>query len=219
MSDLTPKDRARRIHAGLARLYPDARCALNYDDGLQLLIATILAAQCTDARVNKITPALFQRYPDAASFATADPGELEALLGSINYFRNKARNVILCCQRIMDEHGGEVPATMDELTALAGVGRKTANVVLGNVYGVPSMVVDTHVGRLSQRMGLTTCTDPVHIEHDLMPLIPKSQWVMFGHRMIYHGRQVCHARKPQCESCTLFDSCARVGVAEARQTG
>jgi endonuclease-3 len=204
--------RARRIVSGLARLYPDARCSLDYASPLQLLVATILAAQCTDVRINQVTPSLFARFPDARAFAAADQAELEALVQSTGFFRNKARNIILCCRQLVEQHGGEVPRTMDELVPLAGVGRKTANVVLGNVFGVPGIVVDTHVGRLSQRMGLTRATDPVLIERELMGLIPKRQWISFGHRMIYHGRQVCHARKPLCDGCSLASLCPRVGV-------
>jgi endonuclease-3 len=215
MNDLAPKTRARRIVRGLARLYPDARCSLDYSDPLQLLVATILSAQCTDARVNQVTLALFARYPDADAFAAADPAELEALIQSTGFFRNKAKNILLCCQQLVERHGGVVPANMEELTALAGVGRKTANVVLGNAFGVPGIPVDTHVGRLSQRMGLTNHTDPVLIESDLAALLPKSAWTAFGHRMIYHGRAVCHARKPLCESCGLAAVCARRGVGPA----
>lgn len=213
----TPKSRARRIVRGLACLYPDARCSLDYDGPLQLLVATILSAQCTDVRVNLITPALFARYPDVAAFATAELPELEAMVQSTGFYHNKAKNIILCSQQIVERHDGKVPATMEELVALAGVGRKTANVVLGNVFGVPGIPVDTHVGRLSQRMGLTEHTDPVRIEQDLAALLPERDWTKFGHRMIYHGRQVCHARRPLCESCALVQTCAQVGV-ESRGT-
>jgi endonuclease-3 len=204
--------RVRRILNGLARLYPDARCALDYETPLQLLVATILSAQCTDKRVNLITPALFARYPDAAAFANARREELEGLIQKTGFYRSKAANVIACCQAIVAKHGGQVPRTMEELVALAGVGRKTANVVLGNCFGVPGIPVDTHVRRLSRRLGLTAETDPVKIERDLMKLVPKEEWSMFAHRMIYHGRQVCHARKPRCEGCGLAKQCPRVGV-------
>lgn len=217
MDDLTPKRRARRIARGLASLYPDARCALDHDGPLQLLVATILSAQCTDVLVNKITPALFARYPAAADYATADPSELEQFVRRTNFFRNKAKNLILCAQQLIERHGGEVPGSMDDLVALAGVGRKTANVVLSNCFGVPGIPVDTHVTRLSQRMGLTLHTDPVRIESDLNSLLPERDWITFGKRMIYHGRQVCHARKPRCEGCTLIASCAQVNVASASQ--
>jgi endonuclease-3 len=203
--------RARRIVRVLARLYPDAHCALHHDNPLQLLVATILSAQCTDARVNLVTPALFARYPDAAAFAAADPAELERLIQSTGFFRNKARNIILCCRQLVERHGGEVPCTIEELVPLPGVGRKTANVVLGNAFATPALPVDTHVGRLSQRLGLTAETDPVKIERDLMTLIPRKDWTLFAHRLIFHGRQVCHARKPLCEGCALAPLCPRQG--------
>jgi endonuclease-3 len=204
--------RARRIVRELARLYPDARCSLDHANPLQLLVATILSAQCTDARVNQVTPALFARYPDVHAFASADLAELESLIQSTGFFRNKARNIVHCCQQLIEQHAGLVPRTMEELVPLAGVGRKTANVVLGNAFGIPGIPVDTHVGRLSQRMGLTLNTDPVAIEHDLMALLPRSEWTNFGHRMIYHGRQICHARKPLCDDCALARFCPKAGV-------
>jgi endonuclease-3 len=206
------RTRARRVVRLLARTYPDAHCALNYETPLQLLVATILSAQCTDVRVNMVTPALFARYPDAAAFAAARPRELQRLIRSTGFFRNKARNIIACCRQLVEKHGGQVPRTMEELVPLPGIGRKTANVILGNAFGVPGIPVDTHVGRLSQRMGLTAAADPVKIERDLAQLIPRKEWTMFGHRMIFHGRQVCHARKPLCEQCTLAALCPRVGV-------
>jgi endonuclease-3 len=208
------KGRARRIATHLAELYPDARCALDFANPLQLIVATILSAQCTDKLVNKVTPALFARYPDAKAFAEADLAELQKLIQRVGFYRSKAKNLIACCKRIVEVHGGEVPRTMDELTQLAGVGRKTANVVLGNVFDVPGIPVDTHVRRLSQRMGLTLVSDPVKIEGDLNELIPEPHWTMFGHRMIYHGRQVCHARKPRCGECTLAKVCPQIGVAK-----
>jgi endonuclease III len=204
--------RTKRINAILATLYPDAKCALDYADPLQLLIATILSAQCTDVRVNKVTPALFARYPDAQAFADADQTELETLIQSTGFFRNKARNIRACCQAIVEKHAGHVPRTMDELVPLPGVGRKTANVILGNAFGVPGIPVDTHVGRLSRRMGLTEHDDPVKVESDLMALVPKAEWTLFGHRMIFHGRQVCQSRKPNCEGCALNIICPMVGV-------
>lgn len=206
------KPRVRAILKELANLYPDAHCALTFNNPLQLLIATILSAQCTDVRVNLVTPALFQRYPDAAAFAAADITELEKMIQSTGFFRNKARSIKTCCQKLVDEHGGQVPGTLDELVPLPGVGRKTANVVLGNAFGVPGITVDTHVGRLSRRLGLTENEDAVKVEHDLMEIIPKKDWTMFSHRMIFHGRQVCFARKPQCEACTLAKNCPKVGV-------
>jgi len=196
----------------LAQLYPDAHCALHHQSPLQLLVATILSAQCTDARVNLVTPALFARYGDAQAFATADRAELESYIQSTGFFRNKARSIIACCQALVERHGGEVPATMEELVPLAGVGRKTANVILGSAFGVPGITVDTHVGRLSRRLGLTTHADPAKVERDLMELIPKKDWTMFSHRLIFHGRQVCHARKPDCAGCGLAKLCPKAGV-------
>lgn len=204
--------RARRIVRLLARLYPDARCALNYNDPLQLLIATILSAQCTDVRVNLVTPSLFARYRDALAYATAEPEELETAILSTGFFRNKTRSIIGCCKKLVEEHGGKVPGTMEQLCPLPGIGRKTANVVLGNAFAVPGITVDTHVGRLSRRMGLTRETDPEKVERDLMGLIPKKQWTDFSHRMIYHGRQVCFARKPNCAGCALAEVCPKIGV-------
>jgi endonuclease III len=203
---------ARRVFRALSKLYPDARCALNHSSPLELLIATILSAQCTDARVNLVTPPLFARYRTAKAYATADPRELERYIQSTGFFRAKAKNIQECCRRIVEEHGGEVPDTLDALVKLPGVGRKTANVVLGDAFGVPGITVDTHVGRLSRRLGLTTHTDPVKVEQDLMTLLPPKDWVMFNHRTIYHGRQVCFARKPACERCTLAKFCPRIGV-------
>ncbi len=203
---------ARRVVQALAKLYTDAKCSLDHRNPLQLLIATILSAQCTDERVNLVTPALFARYRDAAAFAKADPKELEKLIQSTGFFRNKARNIIACCRAIVEKYGGQVPGTMEELHVLPGVGRKTANVVLGNVFDVPGLVVDTHVHRLSRRMGLTTEDSPEKIERDLMAIIPSKEWVAFGHRMIYHGRQVCRARNPDCDHCTLASFCPKIGV-------
>jgi endonuclease-3 len=213
MASADPKrKRARLISRRLARLYPDAHCALHHQTPLQLLIATILSAQCTDARVNLVTPALFARYPDARAFAEADPSELESFIQSTGFFRNKARNIIACCKEIDAKHGGQVPSTLENLVPLRGIGRKTANVVLGDAFGVPGITVDTHVGRLSRRIGLTTLEDPVKVEHALMDLLPRKDWTPFSHRMIFHGRQVCFARKPNCEECTLNDICPKVGL-------
>ncbi len=206
------KNRVRRIVRRLAQLYSEAPCALVFADPLQLLIATILSAQCTDVRVNKVTPALFARFPDSAALADADRAELERLIQSTGFFRNKAHNIQLCCRAIVEKHGGQVPSTMEELTSLPGVGRKTDNVVLGTAFGMAALPVDTHVSRLSRRMGLTVHTDPVKIERDLMERIPKKEWTMFSHRMIYHGRQVCHARTPHCDECGLAKMCPRNGV-------
>ena len=208
------KQRATKIRQGLAKLYPDAHCALHYSNALELLIATILSAQCTDERVNKVTPALFKRYPNAQAYALSNASELEALIQSTGFFRNKAKNIRGCCQVLVEKHGGAVPASMEELVPLPGVGRKTANVILGNAFDVPGIPVDTHVGRLSRRMALTQHDDPVKVEADLMKLIPKAEWTMFGHRMIFHGRQICQSRKPKCAECTLAKWCPKVGVAE-----
>jgi endonuclease-3 len=206
------KNRARQIVRILSKLYPDAHCALRCENPLQLLIATILSAQCTDVRVNMVTPALFARYPNARAFAEADQGELERAIQSTGFFRNKARNIIACCRQIQEKHGGQVPGTMEDLVHLPGVGRKTANVILGNAFDIPGITVDTHVLRLSKRMGLTRKTDAVKVEQDLMELIPSKEWTMFSHRMIFHGRQVCAARKPNCEGCGVAEICPKIGV-------
>jgi endonuclease-3 len=210
----SPRQRAGKINKVLARLYPDAHCALEHEGPLQLLVATILSAQCTDARVNMVTPSLFARYPHAQAFARADVKELELAIQSTGFFRNKARNIIACCKAIVEQHGGEVPSSLDELVKLPGVGRKTANVILGTAFDTPGITVDTHVQRLSRRMALTTQEHPEKIESDLMAIIPKKDWTMFSHRMIFHGRQVCFARSPDCEGCPLaVKLCPKVGVA------
>jgi endonuclease-3 len=209
--------RARQIVRLLARLYPDAQCALHHDNALQLLVATILSAQCTDARVNQITPALFARYPDARAFAESNPRELERAIKSTGFFRNKAKSIRACCQALVEKYDGKVPQTMEELVHLPGIGRKTANVILGTAFGQPAITVDTHVRRLSRRLGLTTKLDPDKIERDLMELIPKKEWTNFSHRLIQHGRRVCHARKPDCEHCALAKVCPKIGV-EPRPT-
>lgn len=204
--------RTRALRKELAKLYPDAHCALHFNNPLELLIATILSAQCTDVRVNMVTPALFARYPDARAFADADLAELEGMIKSTGFFRNKAKNIKACCRAIVDDFAGTVPDQLEDLVPLPGIGRKTANVVLGNAYGIPGITVDTHVGRLSRRLGLTENEDPVKVEHDLMDLIPKAEWTMFSHRLIFHGRQVCFARNPNCEGCTLRNLCPQIGV-------
>jgi endonuclease-3 len=212
-SAATLRARAGKINSLLKHLFPEADCPLEHGDPLQLLVATILSAQCTDARVNMVTPALFARYPDAQSFAKAKQSELEMMIHSTGFFRNKARNIIACCKEIVASHHGQVPDTMEELTALPGIGRKTANVVLGHAHGVAGIVVDTHVGRLSRRLALTRHTDPNKVEHDLMELIPKQDWSSFSMRLIYHGRKTCIARKPLCEQCPLSALCPKIGVA------
>lgn len=208
------RKRSRKINQTLAKLYPEAKCALHYESPLQLLVATILSAQCTDVRVNLVTPALFARYPDARAFAEAKKEELEEAIQSTGFFRNKARNIMACCKKLVEEYDGQVPGSMEELVPLPGIGRKTANVILGNAFAVPGITVDTHMQRLSRRMGMTEKSDPVKIEHELMELIPKKEWTNFSHRMISHGRQVCHARKPKCEGCAVAKYCPKVGVAD-----
>jgi endonuclease III len=206
------KAHARKVFRALTKLYADARCALDHGSALELLIATILSAQCTDARVNMVTPALFARYPTAKAYAAADLRELETLIQSTGFFRAKAKNIQACCRQLVEEYGGEVPDNLDALVKLPGVGRKTANVVLGDCFGVPGITVDTHVGRLSRRLGLTTQNDPAKVEQDIMQLLPAKDWVMFNHRMITHGRQVCFARNPDCEHCALAKICPKIGV-------
>jgi endonuclease-3 len=202
------KQRALEIVVRLKRLYPDAPCTLNYETPVQLLVATILSAQCTDERVNKVTPALFTRFPDAAALANAELTELENLIRSTNFYRNKAKNIKAACQMIVTEFGGQVPKRMELLLKLPGVARKTANVVLANAYGIISGVtVDTHVKRLSQRLGLTEHTNPIHIERDLMRLLPQEEWENFSIRMIYHGRAICKAKNPACKACLLAELC------------
>lgn len=202
------KARALEVIARLKAEYPDARCSLDHADPYQLLVATILSAQCTDERVNQVTPALFGRYPSAEELAGAEPAELEALIHSTGFFRNKAKSLVGMATAVAEQHGGVVPASMDELTALPGVGRKTANVVLGNAFGRnEGVVVDTHVTRVSQRLGFTRAQDAVTIEQDLVKLLPREEWTLFSHLLIYHGRAVCKAPTPRCEVCVLADIC------------
>jgi endonuclease-3 len=199
--------RARRIIRKLRRLHGDADCALIHTDALELLVATILSAQCTDERVNKVTPALFRRYPDAAAYAAAERTEVEALIRSTGFFRNKTKSILGLGCALIDKHGGVVPDNMDDLFKLPGVGRKTANVLLGTWFGKPAIPVDTHVTRLSNRLGLTTETDAVKIEFALQKLLSKKDWTFSSHALIWHGRRVCKARNPACERCTLADDC------------
>jgi len=204
---------AAQVVEVLAATYPDAECALIHENPLQLLIATILSAQCTDARVNMVTPGLFAKYPTAKALADVPQEDLEQEIQSTGFFRSKAKNIRACCRDLVEKHGGEVPRDLDSLVQLAGVGRKTANVVLGTAFGIASgVVVDTHVARLSKRMGLTRATQPEKIEQDLMALLPDSEWVNFSHRMIHHGRRICAARKPLCGQCPLNDICPKIGV-------
>jgi len=205
--------RCRTILRRLRAAYPRARCALRHDNPLQLLVATILSAQCTDERVNLVTPALFQRYRRAADFAAAPPAELEGMIRSTGFFRNKARSIRNCCQGLVEKHGGKVPDTLDELILLDGIGRKTANVVLGVAYGkAEGIVVDTHVSRLSRRLGLTRQTTPEKIEQALIKIVPREDWIDFSHLLIWHGRNRCNARKPDCSHCEVADLCPKIGV-------
>ncbi|MDS3860786.1 endonuclease III [Thermosynechococcaceae cyanobacterium BACA0444] len=202
------QQRALELLIRLQRLYPDATCSLNYETVLQLLVATILSAQCTDERVNQVTPALFARFPDAQALASADIREIEALIRSTGFYRNKAKHIQGACERIVTVYGGEVPKVMEDLLTLPGVARKTANVVLAHGYGINmGVTVDTHVKRLSQRLGLTKATEPIKIERDLMRLLPQPDWENWSIRLIYHGRAICNARKPLCEQCDLADLC------------
>lgn len=202
------QQRALEILIRLKRLYPNATCTLNYETPVQLLVATILSAQCTDERVNRVTPELFRRFPDAAALASADLQELENLVRSTGFYRNKAKNIQATCRMILEKFGGKVPKLMEQLLQLPGVARKTANVVLAHAYGINAGVtVDTHVKRLSNRLGLTEETDPVRVERDLIRLLPQPDWENWSIRLIYHGRAVCTARNPQCYACSLADLC------------
>jgi endonuclease-3 len=212
------KRHAGKVAKRLAKHYADAECALHFASPLQLLIATILSAQCTDERVNTVTPELFRRFPTAGDLAQAAIGEIEQIIQSTGFFRNKAKNIKECCRRLVEKHGGEVPQDLDALVRLPGIGRKTANVVLGTAFGIPSgVVVDTHVGRLSIRLGLTRHTDAVKVERDLMEQLPRAEWIAFSHRMIHHGRRICVARNPKCEICPLNDICPKIGVQEPKK--
>lgn len=207
------KRHAAKVTRLLRRHYADAECALVHDSPFQLLIATILSAQCTDERVNIVTRQLFTRYKTPADFAALPIATLEKKIQSTGFFRNKAKNINGCCRQLVEKHADEVPRDLDSLVALPGVGRKTANVVLGTAYGIPSgVVVDTHVTRLSLRLGLTTATDPEKIERDLMEQLPRKEWIDFSHRMIHHGRRICKARKPLCDQCPLGEICPRIGI-------
>jgi endonuclease III len=203
--------RARKINRELTVLYPDAHTELNFSSPLELLVATILSAQCTDHRVNMVTPTVFARYRSAADYAAADRGELEKMIQSTGFFRAKTNSLIGLGQALCDRFGGEVPGNLRDLVTLPGVGRKTANVVLGNAFGVPGITVDTHFGRLSRRFGWTTSTDPEKIELEVGALFPRSEWTMLSHRLIWHGRRVCHARRPACGACGLARLCPSFG--------
>jgi len=212
-STAAAKRHAARIARLLAEHYPHASCSLDFQSPLELLVATILSAQCTDQRVNRVTKTLFRKYPTAAHYARADLPQLERDIQSTGFFRNKAKSIQGCCIAILEQYGGQVPKEMEKLVGLPGIGRKTANVVLGTAYGIPSgMVVDTHVARIARRLGLTAEKDPEKIERDLMSLFAAKEWVVLSHRLIHHGRAICTARKPKCNECPLESLCPRIGV-------
>jgi endonuclease-3 len=213
---LAKRKLAARVVALVERLrvaHPEAKCALRHENPLQLLVSTILSAQCTDVRVNLVTPALFARYPDAAAFAKAQPAELERMIRSTGFFRNKARSILGCCRALVEQYHGEVPRSMADLIQLPGIGRKTANVVLGVAFGhAEGIVVDTHVLRLSRRLGLTKATTPEKVEAELVQIVARPDWIEFSHLLIWHGRQRCTARRPDCEHCEVASVCPRIGV-------
>lgn len=206
--------RARRINRELALLYPDAHCELDFTTPLELSVATILSAQCTDKRVNEVTPRVFARYRTAADYAGADRAELEELIRPTGFYRNKTNSIIKLGQQLVERFDGEVPHTLDELVTLPGFGRKTANVVLGNAFGIPGLTVDTHFGRLVRRWGWTELTDPVKVEFAVAELIPRKEWTLFSHRVIWHGRRACHSRRPACGACAIAKLCPSYGVGE-----
>ena len=213
---MTNKNRAIDLYRKLEQAYPDARCGLEYQNAWQLLAATILSAQCTDKRVNQVTVPLFAAFSGPSEMAAASQEQVEKLIRSTGFFRNKAKNLILCAQQVISLHQGEVPKNLDQLVALAGVGRKTANVVLGNAYQIPGMVVDTHVKRLANRFGWTKSDNPVQIEKELGKLLPKEVWTQAGHTLIAHGRACCKAPTPICSQCPVVDACPRIGVNRSR---
>ena len=204
--------RARRMNRELAATYPDAHCELDFTSPLELAVATILSAQCTDKRVNEVTPALFRRYRTAADYASADRTALEELIRSTGFFRNKTTSLIGLGAALVERYDGQVPARLADLVTLPGIGRKTANVVLGNAFGVPGITVDTHVGRLARRFGWTEEDDPVKVETAVGELVPKAEWTMLSHRLIFHGRRVCHSRKPACGACSVATLCPSYGL-------
>jgi len=212
----TSPEQAARVLAILEKTYPDAECALHFSSPWQLLVATILSAQCTDQRVNQVTADLFRTYPGPREMAEAELQDLEEAIRPTGFFRNKAKNLLGCAAAVVGEHGGEVPRSMGELTALPGVGRKTANVVLGTAFGIPGLVVDTHVKRLSRRLGWTQQTDPEKIETELCELLPRNRWTRAGHLLIHHGRALCKAPTPVCSQCPVLDLCPRQGVTKSK---
>lgn len=215
--ELDPALQAKRVVRTLSRLYPEPRCALEHRNPYELLVATILSAQCTDGRVNMVTPALFARYPGPAALAAAELADVEELIHSTGFFRAKAKNLVAMARKVVDQHGGEIPRNLEALTHLPGVGRKTGNVLLGTAFGIASgVVVDTHVKRLSYRLGLTASRDPIVIERDLMRIVPRKHWVDLSHRLIMHGRRTCLALRPRCHECELESICPKLGV---KQTG
>lgn len=209
------KERAQAIYRILTKRYPNVRCELDFKNPLQLLIATVLSAQCTDKRVNAVTPALFKRYKKVGDFAGADLRELQGIIKSTGFFRAKAKNIKGLATKILSEYNGKVPDKLEELIKLPGVGRKTANVVLGHAFDTPGITVDTHFGRLSRRFGWTKETDPVKVEFEVMELIPRKEWTNLSQRMIWHGRRICHARKPACGACPLAELCPSFGIGES----
>lgn len=211
-----PKECAPQVLELLEKTHPDADIALRFDNPFELLVATILSAQCTDVRVNQVTESLFKKYPEAKDYAEAELRQLEEDIRSTGFFRNKAKSLIGCAAAIVEEHGGKVPGTMEELTHLPGVGRKTANVVLGNAFGVPGVVVDTHVKRVATRLGWTGEKDPVKIERELSELWPREKWIRASHILIFHGRRICKAPVPLCSSCPVPEYCPRVGVKKSK---
>ncbi len=207
------QDAAQRVKAIfpiLKKTYPNAKCALEHTDPLELLVATILSAQCTDVRVNIVTKTLFKKYKSAADWANAPLEQIEQDIKTTGFYRNKAFNIKNACQKLIKNHGGKVPSTMDELLALNGVGRKTANVLLGNAFDTPGVVCDTHVIRLSRRLALSVNSDPVKLEFDLMEIVPKKNWTLFSHLIVFHGRNICHARKPKCDACPIAEYCPAI---------
>ncbi|MEP6695823.1 MAG: endonuclease III [Pseudonocardiales bacterium] len=203
--------RARRINRELATVYPDAHCELDFSTPLELAVATILSAQTTDKGVNEVTPALFRRYREAADYAAADRAEMEELIRPTGFFRNKTRSLINLGQQLHERYADQVPATLDDLVTLPGIGRKTANVILGNAFGVPGITVDTHFGRLARRFRWTAEADPVKVEHAVGELVPRSEWTMLSHRLIWHGRRICHSRRPACGACSVARWCPSYG--------